>query len=55
MQIYIGQVPEGSGEDAEVKFGEVPVQRVPVHISMSGSGRFRYSLGVVLEGSGADS
>ena len=38
MQMPIGEVPEGSGADAEVRFRKVPVQR----------------LGQVLEGSGAD-
>ena len=37
VQIPIDQVPEGSGADAEVRFGKVPVQR----------------LGQVPEGSGA--
>ena len=47
MQI-IGEVPEGSGADAEVRFRKVLVQRlgqvprVPVHIPRSHSGRFRY-------------
>ena len=33
---YLGEVPEGSGADAEVRF-----RRLAVHIPRSGSGRFR--------------
>ena len=45
---YLGEVPEGSGADAEVKFHKIPVQsvghgqKVPVQIPRSSPERFRY-------------
>ena len=56
---YLGEVPEGSGADVEVRFrisvqrlGQV-AERFGAHNQWSGSRRLQ-RLGEVLEGSGAD-
>ena len=60
---YLGEVPEGSGADAEVRFWKVSVQRLGQVLEASGAhtqARFRKvpvqrsRLSEVLQGSGAD-